>query len=92
VRSADEIAYEEELRRLGEQGRLDLRLTITRDGPENWLGPRGRIDAPLIGSVVRSLDTRCILCGPPAMINDVTALLIAAGIAPDFILTETFST
>jgi glycine betaine catabolism B len=92
VRSADEIAYEDELRHLGEQGRLDVRLTITRDGPEDWLGPRGRIDAPLIRSVVRSLETRCILCGPPAMISDVTALLIAVGIPADFILTETFST
>jgi NAD(P)H-flavin reductase len=92
VRSADEIAYEDELRRLGAQGRLDLRLTITREGPENWLGPRGRIDAPLVGSVVRNLDTRCILCGPPAMISDVTALLIGAGIPPESILTETFST
>jgi NAD(P)H-flavin reductase len=92
VRSADEIAYEHELRRLGEQGRVDLRLTITREGPESWLGPRGRIDAPLIASVVRTLETRCVLCGPPAMIHDVTALLVVAGVPADFILTETFST
>ena len=92
VRSADEIAYEHELRRLSEQGRLDLRVTITREGPESWLGPRGRVDAALIRSVVRSLETRCVVCGPPAMISDVTALLIATGVPADFILTETFST
>jgi glycine betaine catabolism B len=92
VRSADEVAYEHELRQLSERGRLDLRVTITRDGPEHWLGPRGRIDAPLIASVVRTLETQCLLCGPPAMIKDVTALLIAAGISGDSILTETFST
>ncbi len=92
VRSTDEIAYEHELRQLAEQGRLDFRLTITREGPENWLGPRGRVDAALIGGIVRNLETCCVLCGPPAMIRDVTTLLIATGVPSRLILTETFST
>jgi ferredoxin-NADP reductase len=92
VRSADEIAYERELRELCDAGRLDFRVTITRDGPESWLGPRGRINAALIQHVVRTPETYCILCGPPAMIADVTALLSAAGVPAELILTETFST
>jgi NAD(P)H-flavin reductase len=90
ARNVDEIAYELELRELATSGRLDLRFTITRDGPENWLGPRGRIDAALVQSVVHTRETRCILCGPPGMLADVTALLVGAGIARDSIVTETF--
>jgi ferredoxin-NADP reductase len=90
ARSVDEIAYEAELRELAATGRLDLRLTITREGPESWLGPRGRIDRALVQSVIHTTDTRCVLCGPPSMLADVTALLVAAGIAPDWIVTETF--
>jgi len=91
VRSVDEIAYEEELRRLGETGCLDLRLTITREGPESWLGPRGRIDAALVQSVIRKTETQCAVCGPPAMVAHVTALLVGAGIERDRIVTETFA-
>jgi ferredoxin-NADP reductase len=90
VRSVDEIAYEQELSELAASGRLDLRLTITREGPESWLGPRGRIDAALIQSVVHRAETRCVLCGPAGMIADVTTLLVARGINRDWIVTETF--
>ena len=92
VRSADEIAYERELKELADAGRLDLRVTITRDGPESWLGPRGRVNAALIQSVIRTPETRAVLCGPQGMINDVTSLLIGAGVRPERILTETYST
>jgi ferredoxin-NADP reductase len=92
VRSADEIAYESELRLLAHEGRLDLRLTITRLGREQWLGPRGRIDMALVQSVVRTPETDCVLCGPPAMISDVTALLIGAGVPAERIVRESFAT
>lgn len=92
VRSSDEIAYEEEFRKLAERGRLDFRVTITRSGPESWLGPRGRINGALIQHVIRTPDTHSIVCGPPAMIADVTALLTSAGVPDDLIVTETFST
>jgi NAD(P)H-flavin reductase len=92
VRSSDEIAYEDEFRKLAEGGRLDFRVTITRSGPESWLGPRGRINDALIQHVIRTPQTHCIVCGPPAMITDVTALLTAVGVPNDLILTETFST
>jgi ferredoxin-NADP reductase len=92
VRSADEIAYERELRQLADDGQVDLRITITRDGPDSWLGPRGRVSAALIQSVIRTTDTQTVICGPQGMINDVSALLIASGIAAEQILTETYST
>jgi ferredoxin-NADP reductase len=92
ARSVDEIAYGEELRQLADAGRIDLRLTITREGPESWLGPRGRIDAALVHSVVRRPETRALICGPPGMIADVSALLVASGIDRPRLVTETFAT
>jgi ferredoxin-NADP reductase len=91
ARSVDEIAYIDELRRLTDEGRVDVRLTVTRDGRESWLGPRGRIDAALVRSVVRTAETRCVLCGPPSMVASVSELLRGAGVEDDRILTETFT-
>ena len=92
VRSRDEIAYEDEFRKLAEAGRLDFRVTVTRTDPAAWLGPRGRITDALIQHVLRTPQTHCIICGPPTMITDVTALLTGAGVPPDLVLTETFAT
>jgi len=92
ARSADEFAYESELRDRAAERRVDVRFTVTREGKEQWLGPRGRIDARLIQSVVHTTETRCAICGPPGMVNSVTKLLVAAGISPERILTESFST
>lgn len=92
ARSRDEFAYETELRELAARGRLDLRLTVTRDETIGWIGPRGRVDAGLIQSVVHGGDTLCVLCGPPPMIDSVTGLLRSAGVSGRNILTETFST
>jgi ferredoxin-NADP reductase len=91
VRSADEIAYEEELRALAEAGRLRLEVTITREGRDQWLGPRRRIDLGMLQSVLRSPQTDCVLCGPPPMIQDVSGLLVHAGIAPERIVRESFA-
>lgn len=89
ARSADEFAYEAELRELAALGRIALHQTITRDDA-GWTGARGRINAGTIAAALRTPATRCALCGPPAMIAAVTALLKAAGVSEDRVLTETF--
>jgi ferredoxin-NADP reductase len=91
VRSPDEFAYQQELEQLAAEGRVDVRMTVTREGVAGWLGPRGRIDAKLVQSVLKTTETRCAICGPPAMVNDVTGLLTSAGISSEKILMETFA-
>ena len=44
ARAPEELAYREELEALAIDGRLDLFITITRNGPADWSGRRGRID------------------------------------------------
>lgn len=88
ARSAAELAYREEFETLARDRRLDLHLTTTRDAEVPWRGGRGRIDAALIGSMLRTPATRCLVCGPPPLVADATAMLRQLGIAAELILTE----
>src|SRR3954466_10865960 len=44
VRTPDEFAYEEELRRLARDGEIELRQTVTRAADAQWTGARGRLN------------------------------------------------
>ncbi len=87
VRSADEFAYGDELRLLAETGKIVLRERVTRDGDPAWTGERGRIArqdvAPYAGP-----DTLCCVCGPPALVQDVTGWLRDLGVPDEQILAE----
>jgi ferredoxin-NADP reductase len=82
ARAPGEFAFLEEWTRLASEGRLSLYLTVTREGDDTWSGSRGRIDASVITSAVTTPETRCFVCGPPAMVSDTVAWLRAAGV-PD---------
>jgi glycine betaine catabolism B len=90
ARSPEEFAYRDELTRLASEGRIELQLTITRDGGTAWEGSRGRIDPALIQSMLKTDETRCVVCGPPALVTDATALLRAVGIVDSRIVSEAF--
>src|SRR5262249_11290040 len=83
ARAPEEFAFLEEWTRLASEGRLDLYLTVTRDGDRGWSGSRGRIDGKVIASAVATPETRCFVCGPPALVTDTVNWLRAAGV-PDF--------
>jgi ferredoxin-NADP reductase len=91
VRGSEEFAYLEELASLQAEGRVDLFLTVTRERRDTWTGGRGRIDRQLIASALKSIETRCVVCGPAGFVADLTALLLAAGVAPQRVLTETYT-
>ena len=80
ARAAEEFAFLDEWTRLASEGQLDLYLTVTRDGDGTWSGSRGRIDGNIISSAVTTPETRCLVCGPPAMVSDTVAWLRAAGV------------
>jgi len=88
ARSPEEFAFFEELRQLASAGRIDLRLTITRDTHSGWRGERGRIDESLIRDVLKTVDTRCLVCGPTTLVAHATTLLKAVGVSEERILTE----
>jgi ferredoxin-NADP reductase len=81
ARAVDELAYREELEGLERDGRIELTLTVTREGGP-WPGRRGRIDRALLAAAITTPETWCLVCGPPALVADVRSALAALGV-PD---------
>jgi ferredoxin-NADP reductase len=82
ARSVDELAYRAELEALAAAGRIVLVMTVTRDDRHDWTGRRGRIDSPMLAAVLPAPGAWCLLCGPPAMIENVRTSLSSLGV-PD---------
>jgi ferredoxin-NADP reductase len=90
ARSSDEFAFEEELQGLAAARRIELHLTVTRTASGEWSGLRGRIDRRLLAGTLHTPETRCFVCGPPALVSDATALLRDTGVSAERILTEKY--
>lgn len=88
VRTPEEFAFEAEFRSLANVGTIALRQTVTRATDADWSGARGRIDRAALGSLVRDPATLCFVCGPPALVAEMTKILTELGIAPDRIRVE----
>lgn len=89
ARAAEEFAYRSELEAMAAAGRITLWLTVTRPD-ERWSGRRGRIDEALLDEALGSVEACCLVCGPPALVSSVTALLVGKGVAPDRVLIEKY--
>ena len=91
ARGPEEFAYRDELSALADQGRIALRLTTTRDVRPDWTGGRGRIDEAMIRSMLKTVETRCLVCGPSALVAEAAARLKTAGVSEERIVSETFA-
>jgi ferredoxin-NADP reductase len=96
ARSIAELAFREEFAGHAAAGRLDVHLTTTRDpaGESDAFVPplrRGRVDAAAIRGMLRTTATRCLVCGPPPLVADATALLRQIGVDAERILTESYA-
>ena len=80
ARTPDEFAYEGEFRALAQEGRIELRQTVTRTVGEGWLGARGRIGRAELQALVHDPATLCFICGPPALVLEMTTHLAELGI------------
>jgi Na+-transporting NADH:ubiquinone oxidoreductase subunit F len=80
ARTPDEFAYENELRALARDGRIELRQTVTRTVDDEWSGQRGRIGRAELQPLVHNPATLCFICGPPALVAEMSALLAELGI------------
>ena len=69
-------------------GRIDLRQTITRSIGEAWSGPRGRIGRAELQALVHDPVTLCFICGPPALVGEMSAQLAELGVARSLIRVE----
>ena len=88
ARTPAEFAYEEEFRALARAGRIVLRQTVTRANDRDWTGARGRLDRAALSELVHDPATLCFVCGPPALVAEMPALLAELGIRRDRIRLE----
>jgi ferredoxin-NADP reductase len=88
ARTPDEFAYEAELRMLAEQGRIEMRQTVTRAVDGDWSGSRGRIGIAELQQLVHDPVTLCFVCGPPALVGEMSGRLAELGVDATRIRTE----
>lgn len=91
VRDPDAILYRDELAALDKDG-VDIGYVFTRQAPEGWPRPPGRLDAPLLIATAFSPDLAptSYVCGPTRFVEDVADLLVTAGHDPRRLRTERF--
>jgi ferredoxin-NADP reductase len=92
ARSIADIVYRDELARIGEDGDVDVRFTLTREQPEGWRGYARRIDQELLSEVAWSPAERpgVYVCGPTDFVESAANALVALGHEPGRIRLERF--
>ena len=80
ARTPDEFAYESEFRALATAKAIALRQTVTRANDTGWSGPRGRLDRSALSELVHDPATLCFVCGPPALVAEMPAVLAELGV------------
>jgi ferredoxin-NADP reductase len=91
-RTLEDVIYREELIGADDDGRVDVRLALTRQQPEGWLGYGRRIDAEMLAEVAWSHRERpqIYVCGPTAFVEVAANSLVELGHDMESIRTERF--
>jgi ferredoxin-NADP reductase len=81
TRSADDVLYQGELRRLAAGDGLVVHHTFTREAPRDWSGFARRVDAEMLRHVgpPPSQSPRILICGPTAFVERAADLLVELG-------------
>jgi len=87
ARRPDEFAYVSELRALAREGRIALELTLTGSAGR-WRYGRGRAGAAHLRRLGAGPSALAFLCGPAAMVADLSSALESLGVPPRNIRTE----
>jgi ferredoxin-NADP reductase len=92
ARSTEEFVFREEIERLERRhANLHVLAAMPRAPGTVWLGPEGNLTRELITAAVPQIGSRRIhLCGPPAMMSAVRALLLEIGVPEAQIFSEAF--
>jgi len=82
-KTADDIILKGEFKRMLGDGAV---FTLTQENSDRYL--HGRIDAAMIERYAAGLDQPFYLCGPPAMVEDLSKVLEQIGVQPDQLVLE----
>ena len=88
ARTPQEFAFEREFRDLAAGGEIELRQTVTRASEAEWTGARGRLTRDALEELVHDPATLCFICGPPALVSEMPAILQDLGIPRERIRIE----
>jgi len=92
-RSVDDVIYRDELDGLARSdGAFEVFYTFTRQPPTGWTGYRRRIDAAMLGEVIKPFDKRArvYVCGPTLLVEAVANALVQMQLPIEHIRTERF--
>jgi ferredoxin-NADP reductase len=92
ARSVADLIYRDELAHLADHDGADVRVTLTREAPQDWQGRRGRIDRDLLAEVVWPPEEAPLIyvCGPSGFVEAAAQGLVDNGHDPGHIRTERF--
>ena len=92
ARSLEEVIYRDELDRLGASDDVDVRVTLTRQAPDDWQGYRGRVDKEMLTEFAWPAADKPLVyvCGPTGFVEAVAETLVELGHQPGRIRTERF--
>jgi ferredoxin-NADP reductase len=88
ARTPEEFAYQAEFRALADEGRIELRQTVTRALGDAWSGARGRFGRTALAPLVHDPATLCFVCGPPAFVGEMSTIVGELGIVRERIRVE----
>lgn len=80
ARTPLDFAYRRELCGMARRREIELTLTATRDVTDKWKGERGRISGAQLAALIETPATRCFVCGPASMVDEVPRMLRGLGI------------
>ena len=91
-RTLGDAIYRHELAEHADHDGVDVQLTLTRDWPEDWQGPRGRIDQRFLDEFVwpPERSPHVYVRGPTTFVEAVAEALVRGGHEPKRIKTERF--
>jgi ferredoxin-NADP reductase len=92
ARTYVDTAYKYELFPRGGEPSSDVIMTFTEEPPTGWQGYARRIDAAMLEEVLSSFsrEPRAYVCGITPLVENVTQLLVKAGLDPANISAERF--
>jgi ferredoxin-NADP reductase len=91
-RSLEDVIYRHELLIEDADDRVDVRLALTREWPQDWSGQRGRITPEALRALAWPPQRRPLayVCGPSSFVEAISEDLVQAGHDPSRIRTERF--
>lgn len=90
-RNQASIAYHELFSQLTSVPNFHYVPTLNAEPDQSWSGERRMLGLELLQSLLPDMGQQVFyLCGPPALISDLTAALQSAGITSERILSESF--